>query len=553
MKCSDRKIECSTNTIPAQALAVNKAKWMVMGLVLSVAIVIPNRQLIAAGPSPVNLGSCAHFTILSGAAVTTTGGGVINGDVGASPITGSAIHLLQAQVNATIYAVDASGPAGSVIAPSLLTTAKGDLTVAFNDAANRTPTPTGPFLNPGSGNIGGLNLVPGLYKFTGTALITGSDVTLTGGSNDVWIFQIAADLEEGSGIHVILAGGAQARNIFWQVGTSATIGTFAVFNGTIIASQAITMNTSSSMNGRALAFTAGVTFNGWGASLPPTQNTTTVINDFNGDGKSDLAQYNASNGNWYIETTGGVHIVWGANWGYAGAIPVPGDYNGDGKADMAVYDTKKGLWYIKTVSNSVIAYGVNWGSSTMIPVSGDYDGDGKADLAVYDTNTGNWSIRTVSGSIITNGVNWGYHGAIPVSGDYDGDGKSDLAVYDTNTGNWYIRTVAGAQIAYGNNWGYHGAIPVSADFDGNGRSDQAVYDTSNGNWFIRTLSGINLLPANRSWGYAGAIPVAGDYNGDGESEMAVCDKNSGVWYIRTVSGKVLVWGLGGQPGTIPVK
>jgi hypothetical protein len=239
-----------------------------MGLVLAVALLAPPGTLVAAGPTPVNLGSAAQFTILAGAAVTTTGGGIIKGDVGASPITGAAIHLIQAQVNGTIYAVDASGPAGSVMNPTLLAKAKGDLTKAINDAAGRTPIPSGPFLNPGAGNMGGLNLVPGLYKFTGTALITGSDLTLTGGPNDVWIFQIAADLEVGSRIQVFLAGGAQAGNIFWQVGTSATIGTFAVFKGTIMANQAITMNTSSVTDGRALAFTAGVTFNGSLGDLP---------------------------------------------------------------------------------------------------------------------------------------------------------------------------------------------------------------------------------------------------------------------------------------------
>jgi type VI secretion system secreted protein VgrG len=93
-------------------------------------------------------------------------------------------------------------------------------------------------------------------------MITGSDLTLTGGPDDVWIFQIAADLQVGSTVHVILAGGAQARNIFWQVGTSAVIGTFSVFKGTILAKQSVTMNTSSSMDGRALASIAGVTFNG---------------------------------------------------------------------------------------------------------------------------------------------------------------------------------------------------------------------------------------------------------------------------------------------------
>jgi hypothetical protein len=231
---------------------------------LLLATVIPC-QLEAAGPAPVNLLSTANFVILAGAAVTTTGGGIINGDVGASPIAGSAIGVTCAQVNGTIYAVDASGPPCAVINPTLLTQAKNDLTTAYNDAAGRTiPTAT----NPGGGNLGGLSLAPGLYKMTTTALITGSDLTLAGGPNDVWIFQCAQDLQLGSGIKVILTGGAQAKNIFWQVGTSAVLGTFSVFNGTILASQAITMDTSSTMNGRALAFSAGVTFNGNGAAAP---------------------------------------------------------------------------------------------------------------------------------------------------------------------------------------------------------------------------------------------------------------------------------------------
>jgi hypothetical protein len=238
------------------------------GVLLALALFVPGREVFAAGPAPVDLGSAAHFTVLAGAAVTTTGGGIINGDVGASPITGAAIHLSQAQVNGTIYAVDAAGPAGAVIDAALLLAAKGDMTKAFNDAAGRTPVPSGPFLNPGAGNIGGMNLVPGLYKFTGTALVTGADVTFTGGPDDVWIFQIEADLQVGSMVHLTLAGGALAQNIFWQVGTSVSIGTFAVFKGTIMADQAIVMNTSSTMDGRALAFTAGVTFNGNVGELP---------------------------------------------------------------------------------------------------------------------------------------------------------------------------------------------------------------------------------------------------------------------------------------------
>jgi hypothetical protein len=139
----------------------------------------------------------------------------------------------------------------------MLTQAQGDLTTAYNDAAGRTPTPTGPFLNPGSGNLGGLTLTNGgLYKFTGAALISGSDLTLTGSATNVWIFQIASTLIVDNGIHVVLAGGAQAANIFWQVGSYAALGTTTIFQGTIMAHGAITFATGATLNGRALAQTA---------------------------------------------------------------------------------------------------------------------------------------------------------------------------------------------------------------------------------------------------------------------------------------------------------
>lgn len=242
---------------------------MRMGGMAAVMLLLPSA---ASALEPVDLGAAAPFAILAGAAITTTGGGIIFGDVGASPITGKAIKLTTEQVNGTIYAVDATGPAGATIDAGYLDAAKGALTAAYNDAAGRTPIPSGPFLNPGipgnPGNIGGMTLVPGIYKFTSTAYITAGDVTLAGGPDDVWIFQIASDLQVGTGSKVILTGGALPRNIFWQVGTSAVIETFAVFKGIIMADQSIVMKSSSAMEGKALAFTAGVTFNGTVGILP---------------------------------------------------------------------------------------------------------------------------------------------------------------------------------------------------------------------------------------------------------------------------------------------
>lgn len=226
---------------------------------------------LAQSPAVVNLGSTANYAILAGSLISNIPTSAITGDIGLSPAAGSNITGFGAtEITGKIYTVDATGPVGSTISPTLLTAAKGDLTIAYNSAAGRTPIPTGSFLNPGSGNIGGLSLVPGLYKFTSGASITGSDVTLTGSATDVWIFQIAAALNVGTGVKVVLAGNAKAANIFWQVGTSATLGTNCVFKGTIMADQSISLNTGASVEGRLLASSAAVTLASSTVTVPAT-------------------------------------------------------------------------------------------------------------------------------------------------------------------------------------------------------------------------------------------------------------------------------------------
>jgi len=243
------------------------------GFILAVTLLLP-RLALAAGQAPVALGEAAHFAILAGAQITYPGSGSVVGDVGADQISGAFIFIPAVQVTGTVYEVDAGYTLGAAVQnQTLLNAAVGALTVAYNNAAGRTPVPTGPFLNPGSGDLGGLNLTNGLYKFTTTANIS-TDVTLTGGPDDVWIFQCGQDLEVANGVHVILAGGAQAKNVFWQVTTKAVLGTSSVFKGTIMAGTAITLNSTSTIDGRALAGTQ-VTFGGTSATLPPL--TLTVV------------------------------------------------------------------------------------------------------------------------------------------------------------------------------------------------------------------------------------------------------------------------------------
>jgi Ice-binding-like len=205
-----------------------------------------------AGQTPVNLRSAGSFVILSKTGITDVYASAIVGNVGTSPITGAALLLACDEVVGTIYAVDAAGPACSVAAASLLTTAISDMQTAYTDAAGRSlPDAT----ELGAGNIDGKTITPGLYKWSSSVLVPTS-VTLRGGPNDVWIFQIAGDLTLGNGAAITLSGGAQAKNIFWQVAGQTTLGTTASFKGIILCQTLIAMNTGAVMSGRALAQTA---------------------------------------------------------------------------------------------------------------------------------------------------------------------------------------------------------------------------------------------------------------------------------------------------------
>ena len=234
-----------------KSVKISGTKQLLMGLVLALAFMAPHRTL-AAGPAPIDLGSCAHFTILATSTITTTGGGIINGDVGLSPVGSQGIP--PGQINGTIY------NGGPIAAQAQL-----DLNDAII-AASPAQLPGG--IDTGA-ELGGKTLVAGVYQSpSGAYDITSVDLTLHGGPNDVWVFQMASTLTVGVGRKVILTGGASARNIFWQVGSSATLGTSSVFKGTIMAYSSITMNASSTIDGRALAQVGAVTFNGDGGSLP---------------------------------------------------------------------------------------------------------------------------------------------------------------------------------------------------------------------------------------------------------------------------------------------
>jgi len=209
--------------------------------------------IAASGPSPINLRSAGSFAILSQSGITDVYPSAIVGDVGTSPITGAALLLKCDEVTGNIYTVDAAGPLPCyTISPSSLSVAINDMGFAYENAAGRTSPD---FTELGAGEIGGLTLAPGLYKWSSSLNIS-TDVTFSGGPNDVWIMQVSGELTEASAVKVVLAGGALAKNIIWQVAGSVTIGTYAHFEGVVLGKTLIAVNTGASVNGRLLAQTA---------------------------------------------------------------------------------------------------------------------------------------------------------------------------------------------------------------------------------------------------------------------------------------------------------
>jgi hypothetical protein len=202
--------------------------------------------------APVALGVAGTFAVLSQTGVTDVPSSAVTGNVGSSPITGAAILLTCPEVTGTIFSVDAAGPACKVTNSTLLTTAVGDMGIAYTDVAGRTNPD---FVNLGAGEIGGRTLRPGQYTWS-TDVSISTDVKLAGGPNDVFIFQIAGNLTEAAAKNVTLTGGVQAKNVFWQSAGSVTLGTTAHFEGTILSKTLIAMNTGASINGRLLAQTA---------------------------------------------------------------------------------------------------------------------------------------------------------------------------------------------------------------------------------------------------------------------------------------------------------
>ncbi len=237
---------------------ITTAAQSAAGLALAQAMVWTFTTHAGLSTSPVNLGTAGNYAILAQTQISTVPASAITGNIAVSPaaatfITGFSLTLdgtgtfsTSPQITGRAYAADYTSPT-----PSNLTTAIGDMVIAFTDAAGRPPDVT----ELGAGNIGGMTLAPGVYRW-GTGLLIPTDIQLNGGANDVWIFEIAQDLTVANGVNVSLAGGALPRNVFWQVAGLIQLGTTVHMEGILLSQTAITLGTGATVNGRLLAQSA---------------------------------------------------------------------------------------------------------------------------------------------------------------------------------------------------------------------------------------------------------------------------------------------------------
>lgn len=263
-----------------------------------------------------------------------------------------------------------------------------------------------------------------------------------------------------------------------------------------------------------------------------------VPNDFDRDGKTDLAVFRPGDRTWYVQfsSTGSFTAF---QYGLSTDVLVSGDYNNDGRTDYAVWRSSTGGWYTNVPNRSQI-----WGKEGDVPVQGDYDNDGRIDVAVFRPSSKTWYIQLSSNGSLK-AVQFGLETDKPVPADYDGDGKTDIAVFRPSTGYWYIlRSTDDVMTSL--QFGIETDKLIPADYDGDGKADIAVF--RDGNWYYNRSSN-NAFTAFK-WGIAGDKPVPGNYDGDDKGDFAVY--RDGTWYIWLSSTNSFAAKQFGLPDDVPI-
>ncbi|KIJ54562.1 hypothetical protein M422DRAFT_240629 [Sphaerobolus stellatus SS14] len=226
---------------------------------LALSAIAATNVVFALGPPAIALGTAGNFVVLAKSGISTVPKSVITGNIGTSPASSGAItgfslikdssgtFATSTQVVGSVFASEYTTPT-----PSTLATAVLAMQAAFTDGNSRTSSA---IINVGAGTLTGLTLAPGLYTWSNTVNVVTS-LTLSGSATDTWILKIAGGLNVDAAQKIILTGGALAKNVFWVVSGSVSIGATSSFSGILLAATDVTLITLSTLNGRILSQTA---------------------------------------------------------------------------------------------------------------------------------------------------------------------------------------------------------------------------------------------------------------------------------------------------------
>ncbi len=289
-------------------------------------------------------------------------------------------------------------------------------------------------------------------------------------------------------------------------------------------------------------------------------------NDFDGDGRSDVAMYSSGEGRWGILLSGARYEVCRMEEsGGQNRRGIPGDYDGDSVTDLAVYEAgsgefdDSGWWSVWPSADPSFPLSLQLGGAGYVPVPVDFDGDGLTDFVAFRALDGCWVAMGAATELQIYKMWLGGAEDAAFPADYDGDNKADPMVYDRFTGEWLGLLSGSGYRAFGGYWGGSGLVAIPADYDGDGRADPALYDSASGVWSFLLSNGAtgpigqSYLWATDVFGEAGGMPVASDFDGDGKADPAVYNPVTTIWQAFFSSQGYAMFSCAfGGPGYMPV-
>ena len=433
-----------------------------------------------------SLGAAEYFAVLGASTVTNTGASLITGSVGVSPgsaITGFAPGVI---TNGALHAAD-----------GVATRAHADFATAYTAFAGLDSPPAN---NLSGTDLGGKTLTQGVYRYNVAATSNGAlTFDAQNNPNARFVIQIGTTLTTSSNSSVALTNGAMARNIYFQLGESATLGSGSSFIGNILARAAITAVSGTRVTGRLLALTEAVTLDTNNVTSPPT-----IRGDFNRDGFTDYLLFDPSTKRtaiWNLQGSELLSGVYGPTLPAGWVVACVADINLDNKPDMILFNAstrETAIWFLNNAAFVSGSFGPSLPSGWALIAAADLNYDGRPDYVLFNASTRQTAAWFLNGTALT-GTAFGP--TVPAgwvlvdAQDFNANGKPDLLLAHSTggqTAHWYLAGTAYAGGAYGPKLNSGWVLEGAADFNGDGKPDYVMSEESTQRTALWFLNGANL-------------------------------------------------------------